>query len=78
MLQWLRNLFGTAARSTSADEQFDPVYGLPKRAVDEWLARNPRLGEEYTVQGTAGTQSPLREEYDAALKQEILALGTRR
>jgi hypothetical protein len=29
------------------DVEYDPVYGLPRRSVEEWLARNPRLRKEY-------------------------------
>jgi hypothetical protein len=29
------------------DGEYEPVYGLPKRSVEEWLARNPQLRERY-------------------------------
>jgi hypothetical protein len=28
-------------------ENFDPIYGLPYPALNDWLARNPKLREEY-------------------------------
>ena len=37
------SLLGFSEQASPADTQYDPVYGLPLRAVDEWLARNPRL-----------------------------------
>jgi len=54
MLNWVRRIFGMAAESASSDPEFDPVYGLPRRAVEEWLARNPRLREEYEVEEWLG------------------------
>jgi hypothetical protein len=41
---------GTAPASTPAEAEFDPVYGLPWRAVREWLDRNPQLMEEYEAE----------------------------
>ena len=32
------------------EEQFDPIYGLPYPALDEWLSRNPKLKEEYDAE----------------------------
>jgi hypothetical protein len=49
MLKRLWRLFRIAAESAESHEEYDPVYGLPKRAVEEWLARNPQLREEYEV-----------------------------
>ncbi len=45
---------------------FDPVYGLPKHAIDEWLARNPKLREEYELQQWLDQNPPLRKQYEAA------------
>ena len=28
-------------------DQFEPIYGLPKPALDEWLSRNPALEKDY-------------------------------
>jgi hypothetical protein len=27
--------------------QFEPIYGLPTRSLDEWLSRNPALKKDY-------------------------------
>ena len=51
MLRWLSKSFGFGndgcARKPEQEPEYDPVYGLPRRAVEDWLARNPRLREEY-------------------------------
>ena len=31
-------------------EAFEPIYGLPKRSLDEWLSRNPQLKKEYDIE----------------------------
>ena len=36
-------LLGLVDQAPPAYTQYDPVYGLPLRAIDEWLARNPRF-----------------------------------
>jgi hypothetical protein len=46
MLKWFGRLLGLADQPSPADTEYDPVYGLPLRAVDEWLARNPRLRQQ--------------------------------
>jgi hypothetical protein len=30
--------------------EYEPVYGLPKHEVEEWLLRNPRLREKYEAE----------------------------
>jgi hypothetical protein len=35
------------AKDERAPEQFDPIYGLPRRSLDEWLSRNPALKKDY-------------------------------
>jgi hypothetical protein len=30
--------------------RFEPIYGLPRRSLDEWLARNPQLRKEYEIE----------------------------
>ncbi len=47
MLRWLVKCFGFDKDGPAQRPEYDPVYGLPRRAVEEWLARNPRLREEY-------------------------------
>jgi hypothetical protein len=69
MLRWLWRLFGWAAESSSPTVEYDPVYGFPRRAVEEWLARNPQLREEYEVQVWLVRNPPLRKEYEAARQQ---------
>lgn len=39
-------LLGLGDHEPPAEAQYDPVYGLPLRAVDAWLARNPRLRKQ--------------------------------
>jgi hypothetical protein len=68
---------GTGAASTSSADEFDPVYGLPRRAVDEWLARNPQLQREYTMEEWLARNPPLRQEVDEAQRRRLLALGAR-
>ncbi len=40
-------LFGRSGGADSIRDRYDPVYGLPRLAVEEWLAHNPKLREEY-------------------------------
>src|SRR3954469_16343395 len=46
---WRRflGLFGGSGGTDPVWEAYDPVYGLPRRAVEEWLARNPAIRDEY-------------------------------
>jgi hypothetical protein len=46
MLKILSRLFsGRNARNASAE--FDPLYGLSKQSLEEWLSFNPQLRKEY-------------------------------
>jgi hypothetical protein len=45
MFKTLLRLFRRDA--TSRKSQFDPIYGLPNRAVNDWLHQNPDLKEVY-------------------------------
>jgi hypothetical protein len=45
MWQFLKRLF-TRSDGTPLIE-YDPIYGLRRGAVDEWLARNPIIKVEY-------------------------------
>jgi hypothetical protein len=45
---WFR-FFGIGAHSSELDK-FEPIYGLPKRSLDEWLSRNPLLKQEYEIE----------------------------
>ncbi len=46
-------LLGLGDQVPPAEAQYDPVYGLPQRAIDEWLARNPRLRKRSPTRLTA-------------------------
>ena len=61
-------LLGTAA---DMQAEFDPVYGLSKRAVEEWLARNPRLWPQYATALWLVRNPPLRTEYEAARRRGL-------
>jgi hypothetical protein len=47
MRRSLLRLVGLSGGIDPNREKYDPVYGLPQRAVDEWLARNPEIRDEY-------------------------------
>jgi hypothetical protein len=49
MLKFLRRLFGAHTERNAADE-FDPLYGLSKRSLDDWLSFNPQIREAYESQ----------------------------
>jgi hypothetical protein len=49
MFKSVLRFFGLAKKSSERDN-FDPLYGLPKQSLDEWLARNPKLKREYASQ----------------------------
>ena len=46
MLSLLRRLVGAHTARNAADE-FDPLYGLSKRSLDDWLSFNPQMRAEY-------------------------------
>jgi len=50
MLKWLGRLFGKPDKPTLPDTKYDPVYGLSRQSVEDWLARNPRLRDEYEAE----------------------------
>ena len=50
MLNWLGRLFGKAGESTSSATEYDPIYGLPRQSVEQWLAHNPGLREAYDAE----------------------------
>jgi hypothetical protein len=75
MLRWLLKSFGFDRDSSAEQSPYEPVYGLPRRAVEEWLARNPRLKEEYEVLEWLARNPPLKQEYEAAQKQQNVTLG---
>jgi hypothetical protein len=46
MFKSLLRFFGLVNGKSDTDN-FDPLYGLPKQSLDEWLSRNPTLKREY-------------------------------
>jgi hypothetical protein len=48
MLKSLFRFFGFAKESVAL-EKFDPIYGLSKRSLEEWLSHNPALAKEYNA-----------------------------
>jgi hypothetical protein len=46
MLKSLLRFFGIVKDDSELDN-FEPIYGLPKRSLDEWLSRNPAFKEKY-------------------------------
>ena len=46
MIESLSRLLGIAADERELDN-YEPIYGLPNHSLDEWLARNPILRQEY-------------------------------
>ena len=46
MLNLLRRLVGGHTARNAADE-FDPLYGLSQRSLDNWLSFNPQMRAEY-------------------------------
>lgn len=59
MLRRLKFL-GFSSDAPIPQPEYDPVYGLPRRSLEEWLARNPQLREEYEV--LAGSPAILRSD----------------
>jgi hypothetical protein len=47
--EWLR-LIGLSDSADPIGDQYDPVYGLPRRSLEEWLARNPDVKDEYEAE----------------------------
>jgi hypothetical protein len=62
MLKSLFRFFGIAKESAELDK-FDPIYGLPKRSLEEWLSRNPTLAKEYKAKLTARSLATDRRSY---------------
>src|SRR4051794_33343579 len=46
MIKSLLRFFGII-KDEGALDQFEPIYGLPTRSLDEWLSRNPGLQKEH-------------------------------
>jgi len=50
MFRWLEWCLGLSRRNASNSSEYDLVYGLPRRAIDDWLAMNPRLAAEHKAE----------------------------
>ena len=48
MIRKLLRWFGLV-NAEAGYEEFEPVYGLPKRSLEEWLSRNPSMRERYAA-----------------------------
>jgi hypothetical protein len=46
MFKSLLRFFGIV-EDVGAAKEFDPIYGLPRRSLDEWLSRNPALKKDH-------------------------------
>jgi hypothetical protein len=71
MLKRLLTLFGTAAEATPPHAEYDPVYGLPRWRVEQWLARNPSLREQYEVDAWLARNPSLRQEADTLTRTAL-------
>lgn len=61
----LRHLFRTPAPAAPTWPGYDAVYGLPRWAVEQWLAENPRFQDEYKVKEWLARNPTLHAEYQA-------------
>jgi len=48
MIRELLRWFGLF-KADAGYEKFEPVYGLPKQSLQEWLSRNPSMRERYAA-----------------------------
>jgi hypothetical protein len=74
MFRRLLKLLGFSRDDSIPQPEYDPVYGLPRRSLEEWLARNPQLREEYEVLAWLARNPSLRQEYEVARKQGLIPL----
>jgi hypothetical protein len=72
MLDRLWNLFGAAAEPAALDGDYEPVYGFPRLAVEEWLAHNPQLRKEYEVRAWLAHNPPAWHEYEAMRRERAI------
>lgn len=49
MIKKLLRLF-RLVETENVSARFEPVYGLPKQAFEEWLSRNPSMRERYAAE----------------------------
>lgn len=52
-------LCGLVNSPTTADD-YDPVFGLPKRSLEEWLARHPSMRPKYDAELNRRTKQSRR------------------
>lgn len=72
MFRRLLKLLGFSRDDPIPQPEYDPVYALPRRSLEEWLARNPQLRKEYEVQEWLARNPSLRREYEEARKQDLV------
>ena len=77
MFRWLLKSLGFIRDDSTQRTEYDPVYGLPRRSLDEWLARTPQLREEYEALEWLARNPPLRREYEEARKQGLVTRAGR-
>ena len=46
MIKSMLRFFGIV-KGTREPDKYEPIYGLTKRSLDEWLSHNPILKQEY-------------------------------
>jgi hypothetical protein len=73
MLDRLWSLFRVAAEPASVDGDYEPVYGLPRLAVEEWLAHNPQLREEYELRAWLARNPPAWHEFETSRRERAIA-----
>ena len=47
MFGWFLRRLGFSSQGGSAEVEYDPIYGLSRRALAEWLKWNPELAAEH-------------------------------
>ena len=66
MLKSLFQFLGLHKDHTKYLDTFEPIYGMPKRSLEEWLSRNPNLMKDYEAKLAARAirnhRSPYRAE----------------
>lgn len=66
MLKWLLRRLGLSDGDGSAEVEYDPIYGLSRRALNDWLKWNPQLAAEHELLERA----VLKRRHKAAAHQE--------
>jgi hypothetical protein len=72
MLRWFAKLFGFGQSGSAQAPDYEPVYGLPRWAVETWLAHNPQFRPEYEMLEWLARNPPLRQEYERARQQGLI------